>query len=101
MNCWVNRRGQGIALLNDDTRRLKYVFNIADVHKARYIGQDPDLWEMDEWYEDAEMKWLKSIYGSINENIPLTDSLVEIAEQIFIDFCRNKERITFTDYVFH
>ena len=50
MNCWVNRGAKGIALIDTDSERprLKYVFDVSDVHKARRIGQFPNLWEMRE-----------------------------------------------------
>ena len=36
MNCWVNRGAKGIALLDTENSytRLKYVFDVSDVHKA-------------------------------------------------------------------
>lgn len=36
MFCWVNRGAKGIALIDTDSvrPRLKYVFDISDVHKA-------------------------------------------------------------------
>ena len=39
MNCWVNRGAAGIALLNTEPGfpKLKYVFDISDVHRARRI----------------------------------------------------------------
>lgn len=50
MNCWVNRGAKGIALIDTDSERprLKYVFDVSDVHKARRIGRDPYLWELKE-----------------------------------------------------
>ena len=48
MNCWVNRGAKGIALIDTDSERprLKYVFDVSDVHKARRIGRDPYLWSL-------------------------------------------------------
>lgn len=48
MNCWVNRGAKGIALLDTENSytRLKYVFDVSDVHKARRIGRDPNLMEL-------------------------------------------------------
>ena len=48
MNCWVNRGAKGIALIDTDSERprLKYVFDVSDVHKARRIGRAPYLWEL-------------------------------------------------------
>lgn len=46
MHCWGNKGAKGIALIDEDSfSGLKYVFDISDVHKARRIGQFPNLWE--------------------------------------------------------
>ena len=39
-----------IALIDTDSERprLKYVFDVSDVHKARRIGRDHYLWELKE-----------------------------------------------------
>ena len=41
MFCWVNRGAKGIALIDQesDYPRLRYVFDVSDVHKARRIGK--------------------------------------------------------------
>ena len=39
MNCWVNKGARGIALIDDEGLHrsgLKYVFDVKDVHEARY-----------------------------------------------------------------
>ena len=41
MNCWVNKGAQGIALIDEEgvhRSGLKYVFDVKDVHEARFIG---------------------------------------------------------------
>ena len=55
MFCWVNRGAKGIALFDRESERprLKYVFDVADVHKARRIGKDPNLWELREEIESV------------------------------------------------
>ena len=48
MHCWVNKGAKGSALLDEDDahgKRLKYVFDVSDVHAARRIGRYPELWE--------------------------------------------------------
>lgn len=87
MNCWVNKGAKGIALIDEDSvrPRLKYVFDVSDVHKARRIGRDPYLWEMREEHEEAVMKRLEKIYGATNEKLPFVGRLLEIAEQITFD----------------
>ena len=47
MFCWVNKGSKGIALLDKESpekNMLKYVFDVSDVHKAKRIGRDPNLW---------------------------------------------------------
>ena len=49
MNCWVNKGAQGIALIDEEgvhRSGLKYVFDVKDVHEARFIGHKPKLWKM-------------------------------------------------------
>lgn len=48
MFCWVNRGAKGIALIDQesDYPRLRYVFDVSDVHKARRIGKSPFIWNM-------------------------------------------------------
>lgn len=60
MNCWVNRGAKGIALIDTESERprLKYVFDVSDVHKARRIGRDPYLWELQEEHKNAVMEQL-------------------------------------------
>ena len=81
LNCWVNKGSKGIALVDTEAGRpkLKYVFDISDVHKARRIGKFPDLWEVTPEKEEAVIKNLESIYGKTRENISFTDAVTEIS----------------------
>lgn len=65
MNCWVNRGAKGIALIDTDRERprLKYVFDVSDVHKARRIGRDPYLWELKEEHKAPVLAQLEKTYG--------------------------------------
>jgi len=83
MNCWVNKGAKGIALIDEDAPypRLKYVFDVADVHKARRIGRDPYLWKMGEEHENAVIERLEKTYGGTNTEYSLADRLLEIAER--------------------
>lgn len=85
MYCWVNKGAKGIALLDEDTQRLRYVFDVSDVHKARYIGRDPYLWEMKEEHQEVVLSRLEEIYGSTNTSYSFVDRLIEIAEWIAFD----------------
>lgn len=82
MNCWVNKGAKGIALLDEDTGRLKYVFDVADVHKARYIGRDPYLWKLREEHKESILERLETIYGSTDTANSFEDRLIEIADMI-------------------
>ena len=55
MNCWVRKGAKGIALIDDEAQRprLKYVFDIADVQKARRTGRFPYLWNVKPGQEQA------------------------------------------------
>jgi len=87
MNCWVNKGAKGIALIDEDAPypRLKYVFDVSDVHKARRIGRDPYLWKMGEEHENAVIERLEKIYGGTNTEHSFADRLLEIAERITFD----------------
>ena len=64
MHCWVNKGAKGIALIDEDSfSSLKYVFDISDVHKARRIGQFPNLWKMREEHMEAVLSRLEKMYG--------------------------------------
>jgi hypothetical protein len=59
MNCWVNKGAQGIALIDEEgvhRSGLKYVFDVKDVHEARFIGHKPKLWKMEEEHKSYEKK---------------------------------------------
>ena len=65
IHCWVNKSAKGIALIDEDSfSGLKYVFDISDVHKARKIGQFPNLWEMREEHMEAVISRLKKLMGT-------------------------------------
>ena len=83
MHCWVNKGAKGIALIDDDTYSgLKYVFDISDVHKARRIGQFPNLWEMKEEHKEVVLERLESIYGETDTQTGFTERIREIAGRI-------------------
>lgn len=88
MNCWVNRGAKGIALIDTDSERprLKYVFDVSDVHKARRIGRDPYLWELREEHKDIVLARLEKTYGETDAQMPFEKRLIEIAERIAGDY---------------
>ncbi len=88
MFCWVNRGAKGIALFDRDSERprLKYVFDVSDVHKARRIGKDPYLWELREEHKGAVLAQLEKTYGETNKNNSFEGRLMEIAGWIAEDY---------------
>ena len=99
MNCWVNKGAKGIALIDEDSdrNRLKYVFDVSDVHKARRIGRDPYLWNLQEEQKDSVIAQLEKTYGETNETQPFEMRLIELARNIAEDFY--PELIADMDYV--
>ena len=92
MFCWVNKGSKGIALLDKDypgENRLKYVFDVSDVHKAKRIGRDPNLWTMKEEYKDAVIARLEQTYGKTDSNLSFEKRLMELAEGIAEDCCED------------
>ncbi len=84
MNCWVNKGAKGIALIDEDgvhRSGLKYVFDVKDVHEARFIGHKPNLWKMRQEHQDAVIDALEKIYGETNP-APFEERVKEIAGRI-------------------
>ena len=89
MYCWVNKGSKGIALLDNDypgDNRLKYVFDVSDVHKAKRIGRDPNLWIMKEEYHERVLNRLERTYGATDNTKPFADRLIELSELITDDY---------------
>ena len=88
LNCWVNKGAKGIALLDEDSSsytKLKYVFDISDVHKARRIGRYPYLWRFQPEQEETVLKRLEHIYGGTDTEKMFGDRLLEIAQRVTND----------------
>ena len=83
MYCWVNRYAKGIGLPDTESAkpRLKYVFDIADVHRLRN-GRYPYLWKMREEVKEPVLARLEGIYGGTDINKPFEERIVEIAGRI-------------------
>lgn len=88
MFCWVNRGAKGIALFDRDSERprLRYVFDVSDVHKARRIGKDPYLWEIREEHKEAVLAQLEKTYGATDKGNSFEGRLIEIARSIAKDY---------------
>ena len=88
MFCWVKRGSKGIALFDRKSKRprLKYVFDVSDVHKAKRIGKSPYLWELREEHRDVIAAQLEKTYGSTNNSNSFEGRLMEIAGRIAEDY---------------
>ena len=88
MYCWVNRGAKGIALIDTASERpkLKYVFDVSDVHKARRIGRDPYIWELKEEHKEAALARLEQTYGGTDREHSFEQRIIEVAERIASDY---------------
>lgn len=89
MHCWVNKGAKGIALLDEDEahgKRLKYVFDVSDVHAARRIGRYPELWELHEEHKEDVIKRLEQTYGATDDKKLFEERLMELADRIAADY---------------
>lgn len=87
MYCWVNRGAKGIALLDEEAAypKLKYVFDLSDVHEGRIKGEKPYLWKMQEQHKEGIIARLESVYGGVDENQNFEAQLLEIVERVTED----------------
>lgn len=88
MFCWVNRGAKGIALIDQesDYPRLRYVFDVSDVHKARRIGKSPFIWNIREEQEEGILAALERIYGTTNQDSSFEDRIYQISKRIADDY---------------
>ena len=85
MNCWVNKGAQGIALIDEEgvhRSGLKYVFDVSDVHEARFIGHKPRLWKLEEEHKDYVIDSLERIYGETDASRTFEVRVMELANRI-------------------
>ncbi|WP_026508078.1 DEAD/DEAH box helicase family protein [Butyrivibrio sp. MC2013] len=85
MNCWVNKGAQGIALIDEEgvhRSGLKYVFDVKDVHEARFVGHKPRLWSMEEEHKNYVIDSLEKIYGETDASRPFENRIMELANRI-------------------
>lgn len=84
MNCWVNKGAKGIALIDEQAiqPRLKYVYDVSDVHMARRIGRKPYLWQMDKEHIEVVAAKLEGIYGGTFKYTQFDKKIVELSSQI-------------------
>lgn len=84
MNCWVNRGAKGIALIDKkyDNLRLKYVFDVSDVHKHKDTGRTPYIWEMSEDYKNKIITGLEKIYGDTDDSLTFEERIIQLTKAI-------------------
>lgn len=87
MSCRVNRGAKGIALpdLESGRPRLKYVFDMADVHAVGRTGRLPRLWKLGEEHKKPVLEALEKLFGGINPETTFEDRLVETAERLTLE----------------
>ncbi len=86
MYCWVNKGAKGIALIDESNHsKLKYVFDISDVHKVKKIGRLPNLWEMKEEHQEVVLNHLEKIYGATDQEDDFVNRIKELANRIAED----------------
>ena len=88
MFCWVNRGAKGIALFdrNSERPKLRYVYDVSDVHKAKRIGKDPYLWKIREEHKEVVLAQLEKTYGETVSTNSFESRLMEIAKRIAGDY---------------
>ena len=88
MSCWVNRGAKGIALLDRDSEipKLKYVFDVSDVHKSRRMGKTPYLWKIREEHKEAVLAQLEKTYGAAKRGSTFEGRLIGTARRIAEDY---------------
>ena len=88
MNCWVNRGAKGIALIDTDSERprLKYVFDVSDVHKARESGVTHICGNLRRNIRLRVLAQLEKTYGPTDVNMPFEERIMEIADRIAQDY---------------
>lgn len=84
MHCWVKKGAKGIALLDDADRgkKLKYVFDVADVYAAKQTGRYPQTWKLYPEHEASVLNHLQQIYGATDPQNSFEERVEEIVERI-------------------
>ena len=61
---------------------MKYVFDVKDVHEARFIGHKPHLWRMEDEHKEAVLDALERTYGETDSRYSFESRIVELANRI-------------------
>lgn len=97
MNCWVNKGSSGIALPDDTAtygHKLKYVFDVSNVHAVKPNGRYPKAWKLREEHKSDVLHRLEQIYGSTDSTKPfetLTNQLESAKIEVTKPFQQEEE----------
>lgn len=86
--CWVNKGSSGIALPDDTAtygHKLKYVFDVSNVHAVKPNGRYPKAWKLREEHKSDVLHRLEQIYGSTDSTKPFEERIIEISDQLAAD----------------
>ena len=93
MHCYINKGAKGIALIDSDNeqeQRLKYVFDIADVHEAKNIGHKPVMWKVEDRHKNSIIDRLEGIYGlDTDPDRSFEERIFSICNYIALDVSRD------------
>lgn len=81
MNCWVNKGSSGIALPDDIAtygHKLKYVFDVSNVHAVKPNGRYPKAWKLREEHKSDVLHRLEQIYGSTDSTKPFEERIIRL-----------------------
>ena len=79
LNRWIKKNSKGIALLSNDSNKLRYVFDIEDTWSPNH--QPLHLWSVDLKYESEFIGMIDDKYGPLNTN-NLSDAIIEMSKII-------------------
>ena len=89
MNRYVRRGSKGIALLDDKSQRLRYVFDVSDTGTRRN-SLDPDQWRMTYEFRQPVAEMLSKTYGVSDPNF--AQQLANLSGRLVDDYWDNNSR---------
>ena len=89
MNRYVRRGSKGIALLDDNSQRLRYVFDVSDTGTRRN-SLDPDQWRMTYEFRQPVAEMLEKTYGVNDPNF--AQQLANLSGRLVDDYWDNNSR---------
>mgnify|MGYP001851309919 CR=1 FL=1 len=89
MNRYVRRGSKGIALLDDNSQRLRYVFDVSDTGTRRN-SLDPDQWRMTYEFRQPVAEMLSKTYGVSDPNF--AQQLANLSGRLVEDYWDNNSR---------